>query len=139
MADKLRMCIAGNRRALFHGVFQVAQPVEPSIMVGGAPGGQLAYPAALVELPDGRLTTVGVSSIRFIDAEGEAAQDGKPTTAWIPMSDRHPPADGSYIIHTAKGAVCTAHYWGREKRFSGRGIQATHWMPLPKPPTEDSD
>ncbi len=58
------------------------------------------------------------------------------TMSWISMDDRLPPADGSYIVHTAKGAVCTAHFHDRQQRFSGRGLRVTHWMPLPAPPKE---
>lgn len=141
MDNGLRKCMVEDKMAFFHGCYQMAEPIAPGAWVGSHPGGQLAYPVAVVEMADGSLTTAGLANVRFIEAAAGSSQDaGKALTApWIPMSDRHPPTDGSYIIHTAKGAVCTAHYWGREKRFSGRGIQATHWMPLPKPPAGDYD
>lgn len=36
-------------RARFIGVSQFSQPVEPSPMVGGHPGGVVAYPVAVIE------------------------------------------------------------------------------------------
>lgn len=56
---------------------------------------------------------------------------------WVSVGDRLPEEEGKYIIHTHTGAVCQGHYYGREKRFSGRGIKVTHWMPFPKPPLSD--
>ena len=61
----LRKCLVGGEKAYFHGVFQYATPIEPSPMVGGQPGGQIAYPVAVVEMQDGTLTTVGVRDIHF--------------------------------------------------------------------------
>ncbi|MCM1439176.1 MAG: DUF551 domain-containing protein [Roseburia sp.] len=61
----------------------------------------------------------------------------KPADAgWIDMAVELPPKEGSYLVCTERGAVCTAHYWERHQRFSGRGLQVTHWMPLPEPVKE---
>ncbi|MCM1439666.1 MAG: DUF551 domain-containing protein [Roseburia sp.] len=57
-------------------------------------------------------------------------------TGWIAMADRLPPKEGSYLVCTARGAVCTAHYWDPHQKFSGRGLRVTHWMPLPEPVKE---
>lgn len=54
---------------------------------------------------------------------------------WISVDERLPDCDGSYIVATSKGAVCTAHWWTKGHRWSGR-LRVTHWMPLPKPPGE---
>lgn len=55
---------------------------------------------------------------------------------WIALADKRPPMEGSYLVCTERGAVCTAHYWERNQRFSGRGLRVTHWMPMPKPHKE---
>ena len=59
---------------------------------------------------------------------------------WISVKDRLPEKDGSYIVHSgASGKVYTAHFWERNRRWSGRGINSnvTYWMPLPEPPKYD--
>lgn len=65
MTRKRRECFVGDKAAYFHGIFQYATVIEPSPMVGGHPGGQIAYPVAVVEMQDGTLTTVGVRDIHF--------------------------------------------------------------------------
>jgi hypothetical protein len=65
MTRKRRKCFVGDKAAYFHGIFQYATVIEPSPMVGGHPGGQIAYPVAVVEMQDGTLTTVGVRDIHF--------------------------------------------------------------------------
>ena len=65
MTRKRRKCFVGDKAAYFHGIFQYATVSEPSPMVGGHPGGQIAYPVAVVEMQDGTLTTVGVRDIHF--------------------------------------------------------------------------
>lgn len=57
--------------------------------------------------------------------------------AWISVVDRLPEREGSYIICTERGAVCTAHFWERSRRFSGRYLKVTHWMPLPPPAVKE--
>ena len=64
----------------------------------------------------------------------EMVLDWRSPEMWVSVKKRLPEADGKYIIHTHTGAVCQGHYYGREKRFSGRGIKVTHWMPFPPPP-----
>lgn len=56
---------------------------------------------------------------------------------WISVKDRLPESDGSYIAHSGKsGKVFTAHFWARDKIWSGRNLNLTitHWMPMPEPP-----
>ena len=65
MTRKRRKCFVGDKAAYFHGIFQYATVIESSPMVGGHPGGQIAYPVAVVEMQDGTLTTVGVRDIHF--------------------------------------------------------------------------
>lgn len=72
------------------------------------------------------------------EAENEMLNE-KPCKAmqWISVKDRLPDEGGSYIVHSgASGKVFTAHYWPRDRRWSGRGINlnVTHWMPLPAEP-----
>lgn len=54
---------------------------------------------------------------------------------WISVNERLPDCDGSYIVATSRGAVCTTHWWTKAHRWSGR-LGVTHWMPLPEPPGE---
>lgn len=69
---------------------------------------------------------------------------------WIPVTERLPDKDGTYLVRTTTGAVTTArfyvgktypptHYRPTEyhsptKWQSNRNV--THWMPLPEPPKE---
>lgn len=69
MDNGLRKCIVNGSTGYFHGVFQFAQPVPADLMVGGAPGGQLAYPIAVVEKEDGSINYAQLSSIRFLGKE----------------------------------------------------------------------
>lgn len=68
-----RPCLVGSKRekALFYGVFQNSYVVEPSPLIGGHPGGVVAYPIAVVELENGSLKTVIINDIYFIDREFE--------------------------------------------------------------------
>ena len=57
---------------------------------------------------------------------------------WISIKDRLPQADGSYLICTNRGAVCTSHYYTGANYFSApSGKNAIYWMPLPEPPKEE--
>lgn len=62
-----RKCKVLTEPAYFHGVFQEAWVVEPSIRVGGHPGGQMAYPVAVVESLSGTLRTVQIGDVFFED------------------------------------------------------------------------
>ncbi|MCM3239075.1 hypothetical protein M3589_15230 [Heyndrickxia oleronia] len=50
--------------AEFIGVFQYAQVIDPSPMIGGHPGGIIAYPIAVVKLNE-KLKEVKLSDITF--------------------------------------------------------------------------
>lgn len=62
-----RKCKVLNEPAYFHGIFQSASVVEPSCMVGGHNGGQVAYPVAVVESLRGTLRTVQIGDVFFED------------------------------------------------------------------------
>lgn len=51
-------------KAEFIGVFQRSDVIAPSPMVGGHPGGVIAYPIAVVNL-DGMFKEVKLSSVSF--------------------------------------------------------------------------
>lgn len=55
---------------------------------------------------------------------------------WISIEVK-PEREGSYLVATDKGAVCTSH-WYRGIGFAKNHTAAhiTHWMPLPEPPRE---
>lgn len=50
--------------AEFIGVYQYSQVIEPSPMIGGHPGGVIAYPIAIVKLNE-KLKEVKLSDITF--------------------------------------------------------------------------
>ena len=69
---------------------------------------------------------------------------------WIPVTERLPEKDGTYIVRTTTGAVTTARFYtaqtypptnyrpysyNRSAQWS-HNRNVTHWMPLPEPPKE---
>ena len=42
-----------KKTADFYGIFQLSTVINPSLMVGGHPGGVVAYPVAVIDLGDG--------------------------------------------------------------------------------------
>lgn len=63
-----RPCKVNGEEAIFHGFFSRATVIESSPMVGGHPGGTIAYPVAVVEFKDGKVKTSEVGSIVFLDS-----------------------------------------------------------------------
>ena len=68
--NKLRPCYISikkgkKEKALFHGWNFVSNVVEPSLMIGGHPGGVIAYSTEIVELENGKVIEVMPSSITF--------------------------------------------------------------------------
>lgn len=61
----------------------------------------------------------------------------EPVPGWIAMADKPPEEDGSYIVCTKLGAVCTAHFTVKKGRWGHSMYGVTHWMPLPKAPEEE--
>ncbi len=55
----------GQEKAKFIGVFQRSDVVAPSPMVGGHPGGVIAYPCAVVIEESGQLKEYPVGMISF--------------------------------------------------------------------------
>ncbi len=88
---------------------------------------------------DTRLTPKEVGSLK---AEVERlhrenfwlTSEREPVPGWIAMVDKLPPEDGSYIVCTKLGAVCTAHFNVKTGRWGHSMYGVTHWMPLPKAP-----
>ena len=70
MPKKLRQCKVGDDYAYFHGFYQYAEPVEPSIQVGGPPGCQVSYPMAIVEMLDGTVVGLAAWKIKFVVPKG---------------------------------------------------------------------
>ena len=54
-------------QATFHRFCEHAYVAEPSPMIGGAPGGQISMPVAIVEYEDGTVHYVEPSQITFTD------------------------------------------------------------------------
>lgn len=76
---------------------------------------------------------------------GYLLANGVTVQNWIPMTERLPEKEGSYLVTSATEKVYTAH-WYTEKKCSGGYIRKpawshpniTHWMPLPEPPKEEA-
>ena len=49
-----------KEKALFHGWSRISNVVEPSLMIGGAPGGTISYTTGIVEFEDGHVEAQGV-------------------------------------------------------------------------------
>ena len=58
---------------------------------------------------------------------------------WIPCSERLPSESGTYLTTTAKGSVCTDHFYANSNDICGRHWsyhrrrEPIAWMPLPTP------
>ena len=71
---------------------------------------------------------------------------------WIPVTERLPEKEGSYIVLTTSGAVTTGRFYTemifepthyRDKAYVrkaswSRNRNVTHWMPLPETPREET-
>lgn len=68
---KLRPCIVGHQRALFHCWEQRSEVVPPSPMVGGHPGGVVSLNLGIIEREDGTIHKAYPEEIRFIDGEAK--------------------------------------------------------------------
>ena len=56
---------------------------------------------------------------------------------WISVKDRLPDANGSYIICTDRGAVCSGHYYAEGRRWNNPyNGHVVCWQPFPEPPEE---
>ena len=54
---------------------------------------------------------------------------------WISAQDRMPDVEGSYIICTDRGAVCSAHYYPQKSRWNNPyNGHVLCWQPMPEPP-----
>ena len=56
-----------GKKIKLHGVFQFANVVEPSIMMGGHNGGQVSYPIAVIEHENGDFEYVQPYQIKGSD------------------------------------------------------------------------
>lgn len=52
-------------KAELYDFFQFSKPIAPSVMIGGHPGGVVAYPMALVRLESGQFKTVNANEVRM--------------------------------------------------------------------------
>ena len=72
------------------------------------------------------------------EAISMAVQALKNSGGWISVRDRLPEKEGSTLICTEKGAVCTARFYPQSGRWNGwSGKNSRYWMPLPEPPKEE--
>lgn len=58
---------------------------------------------------------------------------------WIPVTERLPEENGSYLVATERGGVFITHYWVDGQRFSSRGGRTviTNWKERPLPPKKE--
>lgn len=66
-----------QRKALFHKWDEIKQVVDASPMIGGHPGGQIAYTLGTVEFMDGTVGQVSPGYIKFLDTEEFAGDCNK--------------------------------------------------------------
>ena len=59
---------------------------------------------------------------------------------WISVEERLPKEDGKYIVHNKPGMVFQAKYYSHPKTWGmvDKGVNITHWMPMPEPPKKGS-
>ena len=77
-------------------------------------------------------------------ASGVVVSIFETTTKWIPVTERLPDDEGTYLVCSERGAVYATHFYPkkhfmngymREGGFTPRGkVKATHWANLPQPP-----
>ena len=65
----MRPCEVKGRKATFHKWEHKAWVLEPSPMVGGYPGGQMAMDLAIIEYEDGVVTECYPYEVKFTDKE----------------------------------------------------------------------
>ena len=74
--------------------------------------------------------------------------DNNVDSKWIPVTERLPEYDGTYLVFTTSGTVTTARWYAEHDMRNYRGDfirhvegrfhrNVTHWMPLPEPPKEE--
>ena len=66
-----------QRKALFHKWDEIKQVIDASPMIGGHPGGQIAYTLGIVEFMDGTVGQVSPGYIKFLDTEEFAGDCNK--------------------------------------------------------------
>lgn len=73
------------------------------------------------------------------DAIEELLQKTQQLHSWIPVKERLPEKNGSYLVYVY-GEVTEMDCWhGKWHRLRDDYTKAvTHWMPLPKPPKEET-
>lgn len=64
MRDCLVLLSDGWKKAKFIGVFQFSEPIDASPLVGGHPGGVVAFPVAVVEC-EGELLSERLDRVRL--------------------------------------------------------------------------
>lgn len=65
--QELRPCKAGSLNGLFHRWIEEADVIEPSLMIGGHPGGVVRMTFGIVEFEDGTIDKIVPSKISFLD------------------------------------------------------------------------
>ena len=64
---QLRPCIVDGKKALFHCWQQRSEPIEPSPLAGGHPGGIMQWTEGIVEMESGYVRCVLPKKIVFVD------------------------------------------------------------------------
>lgn len=88
-------------------------------------------------------TGMSPADIRIMEISALREQEKR---RWIPVTERLPESEGTYLVYTKRGSVYASHFYEkkvfrddyvREQQWSQRGkVKVTHWMPLPEPPRE---
>lgn len=98
----------------------------------------------LMDMPYGRGTeeeeTAHIESVAdYLIENGVTVTDNNVGSKWIPVTERLPDSGKCVLIYSEDGMVAEGNYTAYDKkwyqfRWSVKGQEVTHWMPLPEPP-----
>ena len=88
------------------------------------------------------------AAMDYKDSAAYFLANGVTFQKWIPVTERLPEYDGTYLTFTTSGTVTTARWYAEHDMRNYRGDfirhiegrfhrNVTHWMPLPEPPEEE--
>jgi len=89
----MRLCLAKDRKAIFHCWEQVSEVIAPSRLRDGHLGGSIRYTAGIVEYEDGGVESVAPGDIVFLDTKKLLAKVEKEYNKWEARQSRDEDAE----------------------------------------------
>lgn len=83
-----RLCEVDGKLGYFHTWEHWSRVVEPSLMVGGTPGGVVGGVLGIVEFPDG-VKEIHPTKIKFVDEENGFLRDMNDTCSFVKREDEN--------------------------------------------------